>query len=276
MATKKPATTKKPSTSKKTVSTKNAKVIKPTKKVASQPARAAVPSFQESIRHASFWRSLAAEFIGVFLLAAAIIVGQAQPLYTLFAVVGIVLLVGTVSGAYLNPALAIAGWVTRRISLLRSIGYIVAQVLGALVALVTMSYFVGGAVVDPNAAMLGATGPEVFKASALSENAYWYVFFAELLGATILGFAVANALRGAQSRLTSAFTYGLGVFIALMIGFIAASYVGATSILNPAVAFSLQAVHWNVWPIAIYILAPVVGGIVGFFINDLLKGRTAK
>src|SRR3546814_11598900 len=88
-----------------------------------------------------------------------------------------------------------------------------------------------------------SSAPELFTAAALSETTAWYVLFAELLGTAILGFALANALRDRQERLTAAFTYGAGIFIALMIAFIVASYAGATAILNPAVAFSLQAIE---------------------------------
>lgn len=56
----------------------------------------------------------------------------------------------------------------------------------------------------------------------------WYVFFAELLGTAILGFAIANATREVQDRVAAAFTAGLGIFIALMVAVSAASYVGAS------------------------------------------------
>lgn len=271
MATKKAATTKKASPAKKTASTKSTRTVSAP---VTAPAVTATPSFTESIKQFAFWRSLGAELIGTFLLAAVIIVGQGQPLYTLFALVGIVLFVGTISGAYVNPALVIAAWITRRISWIRAVGYIVFEVIGALLALLVLNAFIAGAAAADAGVLSQA--PAVFQAAALTEGKEWFVFFAELLGTAILGFAVANALRDRQERLTQAFTVGLGIFIALMIAFIAASYVSATAILNPAVAFSLQAISWNVWPIAVYILAPVIGGAVGFFINDLLKGRAVK
>lgn len=263
MATKKATTTKKPSTSKKTVSTK-------TTTVSAAAAKTSHPSFAESIRQLSFWRSLSAELVGTFILAAVFIVGQGQPLYLLFAVAGLILLLGTVSGAYLNPATTIASWVSRRISWVRAVGYIVFQIIGALLAFVVLSAFVGGTDAS-NAAIYGPT--EIFKASALVENKEIFVFFSELLGTFIFGFAFANALRASQERLTSAFTAGIGIFVALMISFIAASYVTGTAILNPAVAFSLQGISFDVWPIAVYILAPIVGAILGFFLNDFLKGQ---
>ena len=268
MATKKAATSKKASSTRKTVSTKTSS--KPQTTVSA--AAASAPSFSESIRQLSFWRSLAAEFIGTFLLASVVIVGQGQPLYIFFAFVGIVLLLGGVSGSYVNPAVAVAAWVSRRISWVRALGYIIFEVLGALVAYIVLSGFVGGA------AATSATGSAttLYAAAALTSGKEWYVFFAELLGTLVIGFAFANALRNQQDRFASAFTAGAGVFIALMIAFITASYVGGTAILNPAVAASLKALSWSVWPLAVYILAPVVGAILGFFLNDFVKGRATK
>jgi aquaporin Z len=266
MATK-AATSKKASSSRKTVSTKTSSKPRTTVAVA-----ASAPSFTESIRQFAFWRSLAAEFIGTFLLAAVFIVGQGQPLYIFFAFVGIFLLLSGVSGSYVNPAVTVAAWVTRRISWLRALGYIIFEVLGALVAYVVLSGFIGGA--ESSAA--AGSAATLYAAAALTSGKEWYVFFAELLGTLVIGFAFANALRNSQDRFASAFTAGAGVFIALMIAFISASYVGGTAILNPAVAASLKALSWSVWPLAVYILAPVVGGIAGFFLNDFVKGRASR
>lgn len=268
MATKKAATTKKATTTRqKTVSTTK------TKTSAAAVTATSVPSFSASIRQASFWRSLSAELLGTFLLTAVVIVGQGQPLYTMFGLVGIILLLGTVSGAHVNPAITIGAWVTRRISWLRAIGYIIFQILGALLALVVLTTFIGGAGAADATSMYGQ--PTLFTAAELVKDKELYIFFAEVLGTAILALAIANALRPGQERLTAAFTGGLGIFIALMIGFIITSYVSGTSIINPAIAFSLEAISWNVWPIAVYIVAPIVGGVIGFLVNDLLKGRSA-
>lgn len=268
MATKKKATTTKKAstTTRKTVSTK-----KTTVSAAAVVKKNSHPSFSESIRQLSFWRSLSAELVGTFLLAAVFIVGQGQPLYLLFAIAGLILVLGTVSGAYLNPATTVAAWVSRRISWLRALGYIVFQVGGALLAFVVINAFVAGANGGDTSAAYGVT--EIFKANELKSGKELYVLFAELLGTLVFGFAVANALR-TQDRLTSALTSGIGYFVALMIAFIAASYVGGTAILNPAVATAASSITFNLWPIAVYVLAPVVGAIAGFFLNDFLKGRS--
>ncbi len=279
MATKKAASTKKKAPAKKTTSTSksaSAAVTKTTVKTA--PATAKKQSLgqhlETSLMSGSLWRSLAAEFIGTFLLAAVIIAGQGQPIFVLFGLAGIVLLLGSISGAHVNPAITIGAWATRRIGWLRALGYIFVQFLGAAVAFFALSAFLGGAP-HPSAEqqMYGQSAASLFKAADISAltGKEWYVFFAEVLGTTILGFAIATALR-AKTTLNAAFSAGLGIFIALMIGITVTGYVAASSIINPAIALALQAYN-GVWAYVIYGLGAVVGGVLGFLIHDLLRGR---
>src|SRR5688572_26361909 len=148
MATKKAAsnanksTTKKSSASKQTttkVTTVKAVESRPTT-VSASTATTAPAKF--SLRNTSLIAALVAEFIGTFIFAAAVVAGQGQPILVFFALVGIVLTVGALSGAYVNPALTLAAWVTRRMSGARALAYIVAQFLGAMLALVMLDMFV--------------------------------------------------------------------------------------------------------------------------------------
>lgn len=275
MATKKAASTKK-----KAPAVKTAQVKTTVKTVTSAPAATKntfIGHVQQSVRTAAFWRSLGAEFVGTFLLAAVVVAGQGQPIFVLFALVGIVLAIGAISGAHVNPAITIGAFVTRRIGWLRAVGYIVVQLLGAALAYVTLSAFIGGAA-QPSAEeqLYGQAAPTLFAAIDLSLIAgkELFVLFAELLGTAILGFALANATRDGKDRLTTAFIAGLGLFIAIMVAATAAGYVGASAILNPAIAITLHAFDWsNAWTFAVYALAPVVGGILGFILYDVLRDK---
>lgn len=224
------------------------------------------------LNRAPFVGALVAEFIGTFLLAGAVIAGQGQPIIVLFALAGIVLLVGAMSGAHLNPAVTIGAWATKRITGIRVLGYIVAQILGAALAYAVLQAFVNGAApVSAEAQAYGQAAASLFQANVLPEGKEWYVFFAELLGVTVLGFAYANALREKRDHLAAAFTVGLGIFVALLLSASAAAYVGGSSIVNPAVALSLGALKWELWPIAVYVLAPVLGGVVGFILYEVVR-----
>lgn len=271
MATKKAASTKK-----KAPAVKSAAVTKTTvKTVSAQKKQTLGDHIETSLQSTRLWRSLAAEFIGTFLLVAVIIVSQGSAIAIMFALVGIVLFLGAISGAHFNPAITVGAWVTRRIGWLRAVAYIFVQFLGAAVAFFTLQAFLGGqAAVSAEAAAYGQTAQELFKAVNISNltGKEWYVFFAELLGTAVLGFAVANALR-AKDALTSAFSVGFGIFIALMVAGTVAGFIGANAIINPAVALGLQAFTPDAWPYLVYVLGPVLGGALGFIIYDLLRGK---
>ncbi len=266
MATKKAASTAKKSAAKKTT-----KVT--TVKAASRPKAAPRKTISFSFSRSPLVVALVAEFIGTFIFAATIIAGQGQPILVFFALVGVVLAVSALSGAYLNPALSVAGWLTRRLSGARAFGYIVAQVLGAMLALVVLNAFIGAAPAANPADVYSAAAPTLFKAAALPAGKEWFVFLAEFLGTAILGFAVANATRELKERTAAAFTVGLGVFLGLMVAGTAASYIGANAILNPAVAVALQAINFSsAWPLGVYVAGTTVGGVVGFVLYDFLRG----
>ena len=272
MATKKASVTNKKAPAKKTSAAATKTTVKTVPATAKKQTLG--QHLETSLMSRSLWRALSAEFIGTFLLAAVIIAGQGQPIFVLFGLVGIVLLIGSLSGAHVNPAVTIGAWATRRIGWLRALGYIFVQFLGAAVAFFALSAFLGGAT-QPTAEqeMYGQSAAALFKAADVTALAgkEWYVFFAEVLGTTILAFAVSSALR-AKETLTASFTVGLGIFVALMIGITITGYVSASSIINPAVALSLQAFS-GTWAYIIYILGPVVGGVLGFLLHDMLRGR---
>ena len=274
MATKKATSTNNKTTARKTAAAKTT--------VTTAPIAATTNTFaghiQQSVRSVSLWRALAAEFIGTFLLAGVVIAGQGQPIFVLFAFAGIVLMLGAISGAHVNPAVTIGALVTRRIGWLRAIGYVIVQLLGAALAYVVLNAFIGGAAAVSSAAQAyGQAAPALFAATDIAKLAdkEWFLFFSELVGTTVLAFAVANALSETKDRVTAALTAGFGIFIALMIAVSAASYVGGTAVINPAIAIALHAYSWaTIWPFAVYALAPAIGGVVGFVLYDLLRGRT--
>lgn len=274
MATKKAASTNKKALAKKDKSSAETKTTVKTVS-ATTKKQTLGQHIETSLQSRKLWRALAAEFIGTFLLAVVVIAGQGQPIFVLFALVGIVLVLGGLSGAHVNPAITVGAWATRRIGWLRALGYIFVQFLGAAAAYFVLSAFIGGATQPTEEqALYGQTAPEVYSAISIATVAgkEWFVFFSELLGTAILGLAIAHALRSKDS-LTSAFSAGLGIFVALMLTITVAGYISASNIINPAVALSLQAFTPDLWAYAVYALAPVIGAVLGFVIYDLLNGR---
>jgi aquaporin Z len=116
MATKKTAvSTKKPV--KKLAPSAKKTTTKVTTVKAAAPAVATSRSARFKFSRAPLLAASVAEFVGTFLLAGVVLAASGQPLFVLFAVLAIVLTVGGVSGAHLNPALTIGALATRRITL---------------------------------------------------------------------------------------------------------------------------------------------------------------
>lgn len=276
MATKKPAassrkTAKKPASTAKKTTTKVTTVRAASGASASASARSARFTFSRS----PLLAASVAEFVGTFLLASVVIASSGQPLFVMFAALAVVLVVGVVSGAHLNPALTVGALATRRVSLARAVSYIVAQVLGALLALVVLNAFVSAAPeVSESAKAFGQAAPSLFSAPAIASGKEWVVLAAELLGSVVLAFGVAAALRRTRSDVSHAFTYAGVLYLALLLGGTAANYVGASAILNPAVAGSLQALKFELWPILVYVVTPLVGGVLGFALSDLVQNES--
>jgi aquaporin Z len=272
MATKKSASSSKKTTRKAAPATAKTKTKVTTVKSASTARTTRATTTKFSFSRSPLLAAAIAEFIGTFMLGVVVLTQQAAPLAVLFGLVAIVLGVGIISGAHVNPAVTVGAWVTRRIKSARAVSYIIAQVLGALMALVVVNGFVSAAPeVSAEAAQFGQQSASLYKAAAIPENMGWMILSAELLGALIFGFVFAAVSRE-KNRLTHAFGIAGGFFLALLVAGQLATIGGvAGAIINPAIAFSMQAVQWQFWPIAVYIVTPLVGVVVGFALQDLVR-----
>lgn len=275
MATKKAASSAKKAPVKKQATTKKAATVTTVKAVESRPATSTVKSVTSTrkfgLMQTPLLAAVIAEFLGTFIFAAIIVAVNGNPLYAFFGLAGVVLAVGTISGGYVNPALVVGAWVTKRMSGVRAAAYIIAQILGAMLAYVVLNAFVGAAANDAAAAMMGQAA-ELAKALALPAGHEWWILLSEFIGTMIFGFAVAGALSEKKDRTAAALTVGLGILLGLAVAGTAAGYLGASAILNPAVAISLQAINFaSVWPIAVYVVGSILGAIVGFVLYDYLR-----
>lgn len=223
--------------------------------------------------------AIVAELIGTFLFVTAFFQMQGNPLFVAFTLVGIFLVIGGISGAHINPALTIGAWVTRKVSSLRAISYIAAQAVGATAAYFMLKAFLEGA--KTSGSELIPTS-QLFHVATLTSEKEWYLFFAELLGASILTFGFATALRVRREKVAAAFSVGLAILIALYVAMSLTTVMlteanTSLTFLNPVLAFATGGIiDWNMWRMFIYILAPVVGAIIGFVLQDFLHNQTSE
>jgi glycerol uptake facilitator protein len=205
--------------------------------------------------------SLVAELFGTFVLTAALLNSGGNVIIAGLTVMVLVMALSRLSGGHLNPAVTIAMWATKQISAIKAAGYVVAQIVGAMLGLVIVTQFVNAVPVD---ALTGqVTG--VFAIPEMTET--WRPVLGEALGALIFGLAVAAAVMGRKNSHESGFVVGGG----LLIGLIVAS-LGSPSVLNPAVAVGLSAYHMeNMWTVLAFAIAPVAGVVAGAWLYKLLQ-----
>lgn len=228
-----------------------------------------------------------AEFIGTFLLVGSIFAVQGQPLFVAFALIGLVLIVGGISGAHLNPAITIGALATKKVKSKTAIVYIVAQVLGALLAFALFSSMLGATTVTEESATIYDNGQTLFHVvdvsadEAATKGKEWVLFAAETLGVFALSLGVSSALRqDKKQRMVAGATVGLSLLIGLLLASSITSSLlvenGTTlTYLNPAAAlagyFAAGTSMFDLWPIMIFVVAPAVGGVLGFGLSDLLN-----
>jgi aquaporin Z len=150
--------------------------------------------------------------------------------------------IGGVSGGHFNPAITLGFWTARRVTTVRAIFYIAAQLLGAWFAYALYTYFVNNSLQSVGGHYSGR------------------ILAAEAVGAGIFGFSFAAAVYQGVTRAAAAAYIGLG----LMIGIVAASSA-SLGLLNPAVALGVRAWVWGT-----YVLGPVLGAIIGINLYALL------
>lgn len=227
-----------------------------------------------------FYGALLGEIIGTMLVAlllfALSLMGIANIAMYAFAVIAILIAVYAFSGACLNPIITVGMMASRRMSVVRGIMYIIAEILGAWLAwLIFNGFHLAG----------GETAYDIPTMSAVAEGGFWMVAMVELLGAAIIGFFFARAIEYKRSVFTFAAMIAGGIALAVVIGYVAsAAFLGLSNnfVFNPAVAVMMQ-----IFPqagenfgeilggicqaLSIYALIPMIGGVVGFYLSDFAK-----
>lgn len=213
-------------------------------------------------------------FITLFLFSLALM-GAASIANYSFLILAVFIAIYSFSGACLNPIITVGMMVTRRISVIRGFMYIIAEVLGAWLGwLIFNSFHLAG----------GETAYDIPKMAAIGENQFWVFAMVELLGAIIIAFFFARALKYKRSVFTFAATVAGGIVLAMLVGFVVSAAfhnVQNNFLYNPAAALMFQ-----IFPssgenfgeifggicqaLSVYAFLPMIGGIVGFYVSDFV------
>ena len=172
--------------------------------------------------------------------------------------------IGNISGCHINPAVSIAMLISRKMSILDFIGYIIAQFAGATAGAAALMYILG---VDKG---LGANAlyQEDIVLSLIIEAILTFVFVLAILGVTSK--KEYSSVAGVVIGLTLTLVHILGI-----------AFTGTS--VNPARSFgpalfvgllgnNMDALT-NVW---VFIVGPLVGGVLAALVYMFLAGGKKK
>ncbi|MHB1526707.1 MAG: MIP/aquaporin family protein [Candidatus Dormibacteria bacterium] len=215
------------------------------------------------------WRRLFAEGLGTFLL---VLVAAGGPVVSAFShgavsqvayvsapglmVMAVILFMGLVSGAHLNPVVSIAFALRHEFPWKRLPGYLAAQVVGSVLACLLLWALVG------KVGMLGATEP----GRGISDLQAMGMEAALTLGlvSTILGTASGAQNVGTLSALA------VGGYIALA-GLWSSPISGAS--MNPVRSFGPDLVIGDFAHFWVYLVGPLLGALLAVAAAHVLRGR---
>jgi len=212
-------------------------------------------------------RRLSAELVGAYLLTLAATAPDvlekataarfSDPMRAIMpgiAVAIIVYAIGDVSGAHLNPAVTVAFWLRRAFPITRVPGYIAAQLMGAVLASLTLRAAFGPV------GKLGANSPKTDLPTAFACE----VLLTTILVTVILNVSTKELLIGPQAAIPVGFAIALDGLLGL--------HVSGGS-MNPARSLAPALVSGHLSHLDIYVVGPLVGALVGTAITWLLHGR---
>ena len=214
------------------------------------------------------WRRLFSELYGTFLLvivaAGGGMMSQAFPgvisrtaavVAPGLMVMGIILFMGKISGAHLNPAVSIAFALRGDFPWRRVPGYIAVQLIGATLACLLLQAVIG----------VSATYGSNYPAADYSAGA---AFWMEALLTLVLVSVILGTASGAQNiGLLGAFAVGAYIAVAGLWG----SPISGTS-MNPARTFGPDLAGGNFNDYWVYVAGPLAGAVVAVGIAFILRG----
>lgn len=187
-----------------------------------------------------------AEVLGTCIFALVLILATAANPWvaTIFAVFTLMFLAysfGHVSGAYVNPALVIGAMFVNKLTPLKALYYIIAEIAGAALAVIIIKY---AGIANP------VTSTNIFS---------WHLLLAEFAGTALFAYGVATIAFGRTHRAATGFVVGLSLFAGIIMSSLFLNGTAVSASLNPAISFGLQALN------VASILGPILGAIAGMW-----------
>jgi aquaporin Z len=220
-------------------------------------------------------RALAAEAIGTFILVffgslgvATVFVitsGQGSPIVALLTVpfafglglMAAIAIGGGTSGGHFNPAVTLAALFDGRLGPVAAVGYVIAQIIGALAASLAILVITSVDIVKMSVNLPGPTAPDAFGQEI-------HAFAAEAILTAIFVAVILSVTRRAPESAIFVIPLTLAVI------HFAAMHISGASV-NPARSLAPAIVSGTYTSLWVYLTAPFAGSIVGWGVYRLFN-----
>ena len=219
-------------------------------------------------------KSYLAEFIGTALLiiggcGAAMFAGGSLGVLGIALAFGltlavVVILIGGISGAHVNPAVTVALALSGKFPWNKVLGYIIAQIVGAIAGSVILFTVVSNVA---NSSLLINSG---FSTNVLSGGVSMIAgAILEIVMTMVLCLVVLATTRSSWSQSATPIAVGIALFVAHVV---AIPLTGAS--INPARSIGPAFVSGqNIGSLPLFIFAPIFGAVLAYFIHVFVFGR---
>jgi aquaporin Z len=187
-------------------------------------------------------------------------------------VIALVYTIGPVSGCHINPAVTIGVMAIKGMKMKDGLIYIVMQIIGGIIGaailyfMFTQYYVSSGNLLDADAIKTLFTGAsckfydKVDNPTGFSLAA---VFLGEVLIALVLQWVILGSLNNKDNKQIAGLAIGfVVVFAILLMGFVDGAGLNPIRAISPVI-FAESWAQAQIW---MWIVAPIIGGIVGSFL----------
>lgn len=180
-------------------------------------------------------------------------------------IVAMAYVIGNVSGCHINPAVSLAMFMNKKLTLKEFIGYVVAQIIGAFVGAGLLQIFINHSTLDIATTGLGANGFGALSSVGLSmmgailvEILLTFVFIYTIIGVT--SDEAKSSVAGIVIGLTLTFVHIMGIPLT-------GTSVNPARSLAPAVLVGGEALS-QVW---VFLVAPLIGSALAVVTYKVLN-----
>lgn len=175
--------------------------------------------------------------------------------------------IGPISGCHINPAVTFGVWLSRRIGIKDAIAYVIAQIIGAILA-AGVILFIARGIAGGYSASVSGLGSDGYGLHSPDHYSMAAGFVAELV---LTAFFVLVVLGSTDKKAPVGFA-GIAIGLALTMDHLVCIPITNTSV-NPArsIGPALWVGGWAVQQLWLFIVAPLIGGAIAALVYRIIR-----